>query len=301
MLQFPVHDGGLDQSQQAPYNGGYPPQSQYPNYAYDQQYNGGAPQQEQYHYDGYNAQAYDNSKDLPPPPGMQSPEQQGWVPGTPDTFGAAPYGAEHNVHDPYGTGAGLAGAGTAMAFGAAAASQPQPASPGAYQQQPMTSHGLTEGSHVTVRQGFVRSLDDELVVQPGDNLVLVQAYDDGWSLCERVLDNGTVDRGVVPISCLEGANAVSMPAMPEPAMMSGGQEFLANEPGRMTRSVYPVCTFDTTACRTHLNTNVLHRSSTARSLAISERSERRSSLYFHAQAAGQWLEAQNQPLPSPAR
>ncbi|WVQ97516.1 hypothetical protein IAU59_004630 [Kwoniella sp. CBS 9459] len=59
--------------------------------------------------------------------------------------------------------------------------------------------GLRDASWVRVKVGFVRSLEDELAISPGQQLYLHTAYDDGWSLCEDAKQN----RGVVPISCLE--------------------------------------------------------------------------------------------------
>lgn len=37
-------------------------------------------------------------------------------------------------------------------------------------------------------------------IQPGDNLYVVQVYDDGWCMCEDQRGN----KGVVPVRCLEG-------------------------------------------------------------------------------------------------
>jgi hypothetical protein len=107
--------------------------------------------------------------------------------------------------------------------------------------------GMLDGSKVVVKQGFVRSLDDELgksgsitlgtnqitsrltlprtrsVIAPGDNLTLVQAYDDGWCLCERVVPNGPSESGVVPLTCLEpfagAARAEESVNMPEPVVI----------------------------------------------------------------------------------
>jgi len=59
--------------------------------------------------------------------------------------------------------------------------------------------GLRDGTMVRVKVSFVRSLEDELAIVPGQQLYLVTAYDDGWSLCEDQNQN----RGVVPLSCLE--------------------------------------------------------------------------------------------------
>lgn len=59
--------------------------------------------------------------------------------------------------------------------------------------------GLADGMMVNVKVGFVRTLEDELAITPGQQLYLHQAYDDGWSLCEDQAQN----KGVVPLSCLE--------------------------------------------------------------------------------------------------
>ena len=118
------------------------------------------------------------------------------------------------------------------------------------------STGLHDGSQVVVKQGFIRSLDDELVITVGEKLILVQAYDDGWSLCEKFGHDGMVERGVVPLNCLEVFSGASMAeesvSMPQPAVVghigkpeqdtSGpgtGQEFLSmpspSKAGKMTR------------------------------------------------------------------
>lgn len=105
--------------------------------------------------------------------------------------------------------AGVAGTGVAAAGSAAAA------------------HGLQDGSMVRVKVGFVRSLEDELAITPGQQLYLHQAYDDGWSLCEDQAQN----RGVVPISCLEPWDESS--AAPVPS----GNEQLAST-GQRRSSLY---------------------------------------------------------------
>lgn len=114
--------------------------------------------------------------------------------------------------------------------------------------------GLIDGSRVVVRQGFVRSLEDELVIAPGDSLFLVQAYDDGWCLCEH---SKTRERGVVPLNCLASGSGE-------------GQEVLNVPDGG--------------------DGNGMARSPTADSLANSDRSQRRSSLFANAQTAGLYLQ-----------
>lgn len=116
-----------------------------------------------------------------------------------------------------------------------------PAEPQLYaptEQAPLAGE-IHDGMMVRVKIGFVRSLEDELAVIPGQQLYLHTAYDDGWSLCE----DQNLARGVVPLSCLEPWQESSL--MP--------------------------------------------RSNTDHSL--SGRSERRSSLYQNAQAAGPYLNA----------
>ncbi|WVO15711.1 hypothetical protein L204_103372 [Cryptococcus depauperatus] len=58
---------------------------------------------------------------------------------------------------------------------------------------------VTGGSWVRVKVGFVRSMEDELAIAPGQKLYLHEVYDDDWTLCEDERRN----RGVVPVSCLE--------------------------------------------------------------------------------------------------
>lgn len=60
-------------------------------------------------------------------------------------------------------------------------------------------NGIHDGMMVRVKVAFVRSLEDELAITPGQQLYLHTAYDDGWTLCEDQAQN----RGVVPVSCLE--------------------------------------------------------------------------------------------------
>lgn len=108
--------------------------------------------------------------------GYQYPPHQG------GQFGGA-YPAE-------AMGAGMAGAGA----GAMAAAAAMPANSAA-----AAAAGLQDGSMVRVKVAFVRSLEDELAISPGQQLYLHNAYDDGWGMCEDQNQN----RGVVPLSCLE--------------------------------------------------------------------------------------------------
>ncbi|WVQ83855.1 hypothetical protein IAT38_005999 [Cryptococcus sp. DSM 104549] len=100
-------------------------------------------------------------------------------------------GQGHYAQNFAGAGAGAAvGAGAVGAGVASAAMAPAGAS----------AHGaLAGGMWASVKVGFVRSLEDELAVTPGQKLYLHAVYDDDWCLCE----DDSQRKGVVPVSCLE--------------------------------------------------------------------------------------------------
>jgi hypothetical protein len=55
----------------------------------------------------------------------------------------------------------------------------------------------------TVQRAFLPSLPDELHIQQGETIEIVNAFDDGWALCL----NSHGEKGVVPLECLSrGAN-----------------------------------------------------------------------------------------------
>ncbi|WWD00082.1 hypothetical protein V866_006990 [Kwoniella sp. B9012] len=86
-----------------------------------------------------------------------------------------------------------------------------------------TGGGLRDGSMVRVNVGFVRSLEDELAITPGQQLYLHQMYDDGWCLCE----DSNQFKGVVPISCLQplssgGGGVVNGGLAPDMARQGSG-------------------------------------------------------------------------------
>lgn len=60
------------------------------------------------------------------------------------------------------------------------------------------------GTLLTVVRTFMPSLPDELPVQPGEQVRLIEKYDDGWAFCERLRGGAGTESGVVPIECLEG-------------------------------------------------------------------------------------------------
>lgn len=90
-----------------------------------------------------------------------------------------------------GVGGASGAAGVGAATGAVAGSGAAAAAAG--------PRGVTAGTWVSVKVGFVRSLEDELPVTPEQKLYLHEVYDDGWSLCE----DEEHKKGVVPVNCLQ--------------------------------------------------------------------------------------------------
>lgn len=119
-----------------------------------------------------------------------------------------------------GVGGASGAAGVGAATGAVAGSGAAAAAAG--------PRGVTAGTWVSVKVGFVRSLEDELrkslsddlltpvhtrgdlaqwlmiyvlvlAVTPEQKLYLHEVYDDGWSLCE----DEEHKKGVVPVNCLQ--------------------------------------------------------------------------------------------------
>ncbi|KZT34717.1 hypothetical protein SISSUDRAFT_956875, partial [Sistotremastrum suecicum HHB10207 ss-3] len=54
---------------------------------------------------------------------------------------------------------------------------------------------------MTVKQPFKVSLHDELHVRVGETVRLLQEYQDGWTLCQRV-GRADAEKGAVPRCCL---------------------------------------------------------------------------------------------------
>ncbi|WVQ89852.1 hypothetical protein IAS59_003616 [Cryptococcus gattii] len=119
--------------------------------------------------------------DLPPaqPPAQASAQAQG-------SFAAQPQ--QQNM---VGAGGAPGTAGVGAAAGAVPGSGAAAAAAG--------PRGVTAGTWVSVKVGFVRSLEDELPINPGQKLYLHEVYDDGWSLCE----DEEHKKGVVPVNCLQ--------------------------------------------------------------------------------------------------
>lgn len=108
-----------------------------------------------------------------------------------------PYGQQAYNAQPYSDigGPGMAGAGAGAIAGAAGVG----AVGATVGESAVAASGIHDGMMVRVKVAFVRSLEDELAITPGQQLYLHTAYDDGWTLCEDQAQN----RGVVPYSCLE--------------------------------------------------------------------------------------------------
>ncbi|KIY71070.1 hypothetical protein CYLTODRAFT_391061 [Cylindrobasidium torrendii FP15055 ss-10] len=77
-----------------------------------------------------------------------------------------------------------------------------PAAPGStYGNAPAQGAGPVENA--TVRSTFVPSLPDELSIVTGENVKIIQEFDDGWALCK----NSAGEQGMVPLECLDRAYA----------------------------------------------------------------------------------------------
>lgn len=58
----------------------------------------------------------------------------------------------------------------------------------------------------TIRRPFTPTLDDEVSVAPGDQVLVMKVFDDGWALVEKqrgFLDHN--ERGLIPVDCLREA------------------------------------------------------------------------------------------------
>ncbi|ORX36945.1 hypothetical protein BD324DRAFT_651418 [Kockovaella imperatae] len=153
---------------------------------------------------------------------MQDTNTDGYHDGSYPAYGASQaypaYDQYGQATQPYGQqpymDAGIAGA-AGMGAGAAAVAGVA-TGPGA-------EAGLQDNMMVRVKVGFVRSLEDELAITPGQQLYLHTSYDDGWCLCEDQAQN----RGVVPVSCLEpwddNANNGIVPSASEGALTNMSQ------------------------------------------------------------------------------
>ena len=56
------------------------------------------------------------------------------------------------------------------------------------------------GTPATVLKTYVPSLPDELAINAGERIIVIESFDDGWAQVRR---SGAKDSGVVPLECLE--------------------------------------------------------------------------------------------------
>ena len=59
------------------------------------------------------------------------------------------------------------------------------------------------GHLVVVARTFVPSLPDELSIQTGEQVRVINRFDDGWAHVERTRSGAGAENGVVPVECLE--------------------------------------------------------------------------------------------------
>ncbi|KAF5390159.1 hypothetical protein D9757_002921 [Collybiopsis confluens] len=80
--------------------------------------------------------------------------------------------------------------------------EPVAAPPTSYSNIPVTAGlsppTITTFNQATVRCTFVPNLPDELSIVNGEELDVLQEYDDGWAFCS----NSRGERGMVPVECL---------------------------------------------------------------------------------------------------
>ncbi|KAG2146244.1 hypothetical protein DEU56DRAFT_787029 [Suillus clintonianus] len=95
-----------------------------------------------------------------------------------------------------------------------------PSAPGASYSQPPTGASLTAVPDTSsdpfadpaspefeiIRRPFTPTLDDELSVAPGDKVLVIKVFDDGWAFVEK--PNGSLgydEKGLIPVDCLREA------------------------------------------------------------------------------------------------
>ncbi|KAJ9116374.1 hypothetical protein QFC22_004815 [Naganishia vaughanmartiniae] len=266
----------------------------------------GNPYDQQQHAQQVYPQPYAQQTQYQPyPPQQQQPYNQNLAPHTPSNL-SQPQGYPM-IPSP--------GPGTPNTFGGVASPTPSGSSGMIPAQALAHAQGqgqiIQDGMNVVVRQGFIRTLEDELVIAPGDNLFVVQAYDDGWCLCRSIHN----EQGVVPQSCLSTVvSPVLSPfsATAENAQQQQQQQRMSNVPviqmplpavvvssdGAVDEVLAPMMRNEEHSAAAKEMTTLappLSRSETTRSLAVSERSERRSSLFLNAAAAGLYLQQNSTP------
>jgi len=71
-----------------------------------------------------------------------------------------------------------------------------------------SASGVVAGALETVCRPFAPTLGDELVVEVGDLVSVIQAFDDGWA---RVRKQSDGSKGLIPIDCFR-QNGEELPA-----------------------------------------------------------------------------------------
>jgi Variant SH3 domain len=83
---------------------------------------------------------------------------------------------------------------------------PKPPNGGSENPQTTRHDPFAEPSGIeTIKRPFVPTLDDELSVVPGDRIRILNTYDDGWSVVEKINKATGNVVGLIPIACLRSA------------------------------------------------------------------------------------------------
>jgi hypothetical protein len=89
---------------------------------------------------------------------------------------------------------------------------------------------IQTGTLVIVARTFVPTLPDELSIQTGEQVRIVNRYDDGWAHVERMKSGAGVESGVVPLECLD-----SYRPGPDRLVVGGGLAQIAVEGWRLSK------------------------------------------------------------------
>lgn len=66
-----------------------------------------------------------------------------------------------------------------------------------------TVHGTVEETiPIPVLRPFTSTLHDEVTLVPGDNVKVLQIFDDGWALVDKLAAGVAIQRGLCPLACL---------------------------------------------------------------------------------------------------
>ena len=76
---------------------------------------------------------------------------------------------------------------------------PPPAADNASRPSTTASTASNFAAVETIRRPFLPSMDDEMAVAPGEEVRILNRFDDGWAIAEKV---ATGKQGLMPIDCL---------------------------------------------------------------------------------------------------